>query len=205
MSIQKESNSLLSLLHLRIVSEAELDEATAVLKKEIFKNQLSLSNKALYSDTEFHRAECNIARYAQLERLYCLLMLGQKCIGWHYGFQDGPFSYYMCNSAIIPEYQRQGCYSWLAQQVMNEVQSRGFHKIKSRHHPTATAVLIAKLKLGFIVSGMQLSANFGTLVELEWNGNPHVERLMKFRCGSALPESTALEALGLYPTSPEPE
>lgn len=197
MSKHAESSSLLSSLKLRFVTEDEFQEFTADLKQNIFSNLLSIPNRALYSEDDLNRSEANSARYAHLESVYCLLMLNDKCIGWHYGYQDGPMSYYMCNSAIIPEFRRQGCYSWLAEQVMKEMQARGYLKIKSRHHPTNTAVLIAKLKLGFIVSGLQVSSNFGTLVELEWHGNERVDDVMKFRCGAALPDSSTLQALGL--------
>lgn len=197
MSTHAEPNTLLSSLKLRFVTEDEFDEATAALKKDIFSHVLSIPNRALYSEDDLRRSEANSARYAQLESVYVLLMHNGRCIGWHYGFQEGAMTYYMCNSAIISEYRRQGCYSWLAEQVMKEMQARGYLKIKSRHHPTNTAVLIAKLKLGFIVSGLQVSSNFGTLVELEWHGNAHVEDVMKFRCGAAMPDASTLEVLGL--------
>lgn len=197
MSSHNEPNPMTSSLSLSFVSEEDFHKATSVLKNSIFSKHLTVPNSTLYSEEDFSRARDNMARHSQLENIHALLMSGDRCIGWHFGFQDGPFSYYMCNSAIIPEFRRQGCYSWLAQRVMTEVQSRGYHKITSRHHPTNTPVLIAKLKLGFIISGLQVSANFGTLVELEWNGNDRVANLMKFRCGEALVEPTVLNMVGL--------
>lgn len=197
MSQAKPSNAIVNSLTLRLVDAETFWDATSAARREIFSGQLSVPNAQLYSEDEFRRADDNMARHSQLENIYALLMSGDRCIGWHFGFQDGPFSYYMCNSAIIPEFRRRGCYSWLAQQVMNEVHARGYLKITSRHHPTNTPVLIAKLKLGFIISGLQVSANFGTLVELEWNGNDRVANLMKFRCGEALVEPTVLNMVGL--------
>lgn len=197
MSQAKPSNAIVNSLTLRLVDADVFWNVTSAVRREIFSGQLSVPNAQLYSDDEFRRADDNIARYSQLENIYALLMSGDQCVGWHHGFQDGPFSYYMCNSAIVPEYRRQGCYAWLAQQVMNEVHSRGYHRIKSRHHPTNTPVLIAKLKLGFVISGLQVTANFGTLVELEWNGNSRVGNLMKFRCGEDVAEPSILEMVGL--------
>jgi L-amino acid N-acyltransferase YncA len=106
-------------------------------------------------------------------------------------------SYYMSNSAILPEYRRKGYYSLLARGIVEEVTRRGYHKIKSRHYPTNNAVIIAKLKLGFVITGFQLSANFGTLVELEWNAKKEIQELMHFRCGAQLPSDSSLQAIGL--------
>ncbi|MFZ9521402.1 MAG: GNAT family N-acetyltransferase [Silvanigrellaceae bacterium] len=192
-----KENSLTSSLELKFVDESEFDQATSQLKKQVFRECLAVANHLLYSEQELHQSEANTARFAKLEAIYCLLMLNGKCIGWHYGHQDGPTSYYMCNSAVLPEYRRQGCYSWLAQKVMEEVTRRGYLRIKSRHYPTNNPVIIAKLKLGFVVTGLQLSANFGTLLELEWHVNQGMTDLMKFRCGETLPSESALKSLGL--------
>lgn len=187
MTAFKESSNVAQSLKVKFVGESEFHSKTSEFRNGIFSQCQTLGQAELYSDEQLKQSEPNRARFDQLENLYCLLMLDDECVGWHFGFQDGPLSYYMCNSAILPEYQRNGFYTFLATQVMAEVQSRGYLKIKSRHHPTNTAVLVAKLKLGFIVSGMQLSANFGTLLELEWNASSKVNDVMKIRCGAKKP------------------
>jgi len=179
-------------LKVKFVGEAEFRDQTSNLRDKIFSDCYTLGHSALYSEEQLLHSEPNRARFDKLESMYCLLLLGEECIGWHFGFQDGPLSYYMCNSAILPEHQRSGYYTFLATQVMSEAQRRGYLKITSRHHPTNTAVLIAKLKLGFIVSGMQLSANFGTLLELEWNASSEVNDVMKVRCGAKKPGAGAI-------------
>jgi ribosomal protein S18 acetylase RimI-like enzyme len=184
MAATDESSTPAKALKVKFVGEAEFRSKTSELRNRVFSECHTLSHSALYSDEQMIQSEPNRVRFDQLESLYCLLMLDEECIGWHFGFQDGPLSYYMCNSAILPEHQRNGYYTFLAQQVMDEVQSRGYLKITSMHHPTNTAVLIAKLKMGFIVSGMKLSANFGTLLELEWNASSEVNDVMKIRCGA---------------------
>ncbi|MEN9827227.1 MAG: hypothetical protein RI953_2972 [Pseudomonadota bacterium] len=192
-----EENTPSSSLKLKFVDESEFDQATAQLKKQVFRECLAVASHLLYSEQELHQSEANTARFAKLETIYCLLMLNGKCIGWHYGHQDGPTCYYMCNSAVLPQHRRQGYYSWLAKSVMEEVTRRGYHRIKSRHYPTNNPVIIAKLKLGFVVTGLQLSSNFGTLLELEWNANQAMADLMKFRCGEKLPPESTLKSLGL--------
>ena len=187
MAATDESRNNAQSLKVEFVGEAEFRSKTSELRNRVFSECHTLSHSALYSDEQMIQSEPNRVRFDQLESMYCLLMLDVECIGWHFGFQDGPLSYYMCNSAILPEHQRNGYYTFLAQQVIDEVQRRGYLKITSRHHPTNTAGLIAKLKLGFIVSGMKLSANFGTLLELEWHASSEVNDVMKIRCGAKKP------------------
>jgi ribosomal protein S18 acetylase RimI-like enzyme len=197
MTLSIKENTPASSLKLKFVDEIEFNEATSEYRKEVFQDCLAIQNRQVYSEKEIHLAEANIARFSKLESVYCLLMLNDVCIGWHYGYQDTPMSYYMCNSAVLPQHRRQGYYSWLAKSVMEEVTRRGYHRIKSRHYPTNNPVIIAKLKLGFVVTGLQLSSNFGTLLELEWNANQAMADLMKFRCGEKLPPESNLKSLGL--------
>ncbi len=194
MAKARKSSEDTKTLKVKFVDEGEFRNQTSNLINKIFSDTHTLVNSELYSAEQLQQSEVNRARFDKLESLYCLLMLDEECIGWHFGFQYGPLSYYMCNSAIVPEHQRNGYYTFLAQQVMSEAHRRGYLKITSRHHPTNTAVLIAKLKLGFIVSGMQLSANFGTLLELEWNASSKVNDVMKVRCGALKPDAGAIHS-----------
>ena len=37
----------------------------------------------------------------------------ENFIGWSFGWQENPNTYYMCNSAVLPKYRRKGIYSAL--------------------------------------------------------------------------------------------
>lgn len=197
MTLPAEENDKTKSLQLKFVSESEFEAETSKHKKDVFRESLTIYSHQIYSEEEIHKSEANMARFAKLESLYCLLLLGDECIGWHYGYQIGPMSYYMCNSAILPEFRRQGYYTWLASKIIEEITARGYHRITSRHHPTNNPIIIAKLKLGFVVTGLQLAGSFGTLIELERNSNQAMAELIKFRCGAKLPQSSTLEAIGL--------
>lgn len=86
--------------------------------------------------------------------------------GWHTGLQQTWDSFYMMNSAVLPEHRRKGIYAALLDRVVERVRAEGFQAIRSNHRATNNPVLIAKLKAGFHISGMKTTDIFGLLVEL---------------------------------------
>ena len=69
--------------------------------------------------------------------------------------------------------------------------------ISSKHSATNNRVIIPKLKAGFVISGLEISDRYGTLVRLEYFTNPKRRELMDFRSGQALPDLGLRELLGL--------
>lgn len=91
-----------------------------------------------------------------------------QMIGWHYGQASDFETYYMQNSAILPEYRSQGLYGKLLSVVLEKVRDEEFQVVTSLHHPNNAAVLIPKLKAGFVITGMQFHERFRSLVELRY-------------------------------------
>lgn len=89
---------------------------------------------------------------------------GSEFIGWNYSRQESAFNLYMQNSAIFPEFRRQGLYTELLKKVVSIGTEIGFQTIYSRHVSTNNDVIIAKLKLGFKITSLEVSDLFGTLV-----------------------------------------
>jgi GNAT superfamily N-acetyltransferase len=87
-------------------------------------------------------------------------------VGWSYGWQDGVDRFYMALSAVAPDHRRLGLYSRMVETIIMETRAAGFGEITSRHRPDNHAVLIAKLRLGFVITGYETSATFGDLVRL---------------------------------------
>ena len=67
---------------------------------------------------------------------------------------------------MIKNERRHGIYSKLVQLVIEHASSRGHAAILSRHAANNNAVIVAKLKLGFFVSGFEYSEVYGPLVRL---------------------------------------
>jgi ribosomal protein S18 acetylase RimI-like enzyme len=76
-------------------------------------------------------------------------------------------TYYMKNSAVIAEYRNKGVYSKMLDFVIKELQREGFQVVTSIHHGNNPAVLIPKLKKGFVISGTEFHEKFRFLVELK--------------------------------------
>lgn len=122
---------------------------------------------------------------------------GDEFAGWSFGDQQSSDVYYMRNSAIRPEFRRQGLYSELLKTNIELLSQKGFQKIYSRHTTTNNAVIIPKLKAGFIITSMELDDMFGSLVHLSYFTNPLRRKVMEFRTGNLRPDEELKNVLKL--------
>ena len=91
---------------------------------------------------------------------------GDALVGWTFARPEGASLLYMINSGVTPAERRHGIYSELARLVIEHARSRGYVAVLSRHAANNNAVIVAKLKLGFFVSGFEYSEVYGPLVRL---------------------------------------
>lgn len=110
-----------------------------------------------------------------------------KFVGWSWGFQETPTTFYMCNSAIFEEHRKKGLYTCLMKEMLNRAGSMGFAKIYSRHIITNNDILIAKLKQGFKITNFELSDSFGTMVHLTYFPTKIKNDILDFRAGYRRP------------------
>jgi hypothetical protein len=122
---------------------------------------------------------------------------GDEFVGWSFGDQQSSDIYYMRNSAIRPEFRRQGLYSALLKANIELLTQKGFQKIYSRHTTTNNAVIIPKLAAGFIITSMELDDMFGSLVHLSYFTNPLRRKMMEFRTGNLRPDGELRAVLKL--------
>ena len=90
---------------------------------------------------------------------------GASLLAWTYARREGAH-FHMINSGVAPEERRRGVYSELVRLAVENATSRGYVAILSRHSASNSAVIVAKLKLGFFVSGFEYSEVYGPLVRL---------------------------------------
>lgn len=110
-------------------------------------------------------------------------------IGFSFGFQESEETFYMAASAVLPEHRNMGLYSELVKYVIKRTTDEGFQTIYGSHCATNNAVLIPKLKLGFIFSKIELSDMFGTIIHLQYFTNPLRRKVMDYRSGLKVPDS----------------
>lgn len=117
-------------------------------------------------------------------------------IGWTVGHQIDAARFEMYNSAVFEEHRGVGLYRALVTTMVDRVFAAGYTTVTSRHHPNNVAVLIPKLKCGFVISGLFVDPSYGTLVELSRYATPLQRTAFDYRVGLAAMDD-ALDAAKL--------
>lgn len=112
---------------------------------------------------------------------------GERFVGCSSGWFEFGGNFYIGVSAIAPEYRRQGIYTRMLNTIETAVRERGGLSISSQHVATNSAVLIAKLKLGYVIAGTEYSEQMGLLVRLVLQLTPERKALFAARTGTLKP------------------
>ena len=108
----------------------------------------------------------------------------ETLVGWSQGYRQGRTEFYMLNSGVASVERRKGIYSQLVRAILDHATSLGYSKVTSRHSAANSAVIIAKLRLGFQVSGFEYSEVYGPLVQLTYFVHEARKRLYLARAAS---------------------
>lgn len=118
-------------------------------------------------------------------------------VGWHYGRQDSATSFYMQNSGILPDHRRKGLYTEIVKRVLQITTELGFQGIWSRHNTTNNDVIIPKLKMGFVITTIEVTDIFGALVHLHYFPKEIRRKMMDYRVGQIKPDAEIEKYLGI--------
>lgn len=151
----------------------------------LFANTNTIDVNDCYSQQERDAATALRERQAKPFGLCVLAYDGDKMIGWSVGDQENAETFYMRNSAVYPEYRRQGVYDTLMRMIVDRAVKEGFQRICSRHLATNNGIIIPKLKFGFLISGIEISDKHGTMVRLTYYANKKREHILRYRTGEA--------------------
>ncbi len=124
--------------------------------------------------------------------LHLGLFFKEDFVGWSVGHQESALIYYMMNSAILPEHRRRGLYTALLKRSVEILEGKGFQKIYSRHHATNNAVIIPKLKAGFMITSLEMSDLFGVMVQLSYFPKELRRKMLAYRSGHIRPDEEIL-------------
>lgn len=94
---------------------------------------------------------------------------GENVVGWSYGEMVDAETYFMTNSAILSDYRQRGLYSKFLPQLIAYLTTLGYERITSTHQMNNRAVLIAKMKAGFVMSGVVLDERWSAQVQLTYH------------------------------------
>lgn len=151
-------------------------------------NELILRPPAILSDGEKLKLKSLNENFRLNFALYQLVYFNNDVVGWSWGFQDTRESFYMVNSAVLPDHRKKGLYKILLDQTIKILSESGFQKIWSRHSMTNNSIIIPKLKKGFYITGTELNDTFGALVQLTYYVNKTREKVLDFRAGHLRPD-----------------
>lgn len=91
---------------------------------------------------------------------------GEAAIGWSAGRMTGASEFMMDVTGVHPDYQSKGIYTAFLRLYLPYLRDVGYERVVSYHSPTNRAVLIAKLKAGFVVGGTEFRENAGATVKM---------------------------------------
>ncbi|MGE5095399.1 MAG: GNAT family N-acetyltransferase [Betaproteobacteria bacterium] len=153
-------------------SRAKLNSRYRIATVERFEEPLFTQlSSTVFGDQARARALLELAQPVELSQP-TMLRIGafenDTLVGWTYGWFERSGTYYMANSAVLPEHRRKGIYSALVRRAVEAAAERGTSVVRSRHVAANNAVLIAKLKLGFVITGSEFSEEFGLLIRLSY-------------------------------------
>ena len=112
------------------------------------------------------RAKALHASLPKHHRIRIAAFDGERFVGCSSGWFEAGGNFYIGLSAVDPAFRQQGIYTRMLQAMAQAVRERGGLVISSQHVATNNAVLIAKLKLGYVVAGTEYVEQMGLLVRL---------------------------------------
>lgn len=87
-------------------------------------------------------------------------------IGWSFSEQREPDTLFMTWTGVLPAHQNKGIYSAFLRHYLDYARALGYRRITSNHMVNNRRVLVAKLKAGFVASGMTLDERWGAMIFL---------------------------------------
>jgi GNAT superfamily N-acetyltransferase len=171
------------------------------LTEEEFKPLFEKYNDSMFQDMHSYQLS-EILSLPDLEKIETLrlnmksqyrLYLGvfdqkDEFIGWTWGFQENSETFNMVNSAVLEDHRRQGLYSALLARCIEILTEKGFQVIYSKHCATNNAIIIPKLKAGFVIAKMEMNDRYGILIHLHFYTNSERRRIMDYRSGHMKPD-----------------
>ncbi len=119
----------------------------------------------------------------ELFLLFFLVKKGDEIVGWHGSRQSDWNILYMELTGIYPDHQGKGLYREMLKVVLEKAKEAGFAYVTSKHHVVNNAVLVPKLKAGFVIHSFEINQLYGLMVYLRYFLHEHDRRLHAFRAG----------------------
>jgi len=176
----------------------ELHEAEL---RRYFPQEVFFDLKALLSEDERRRRE-RLAAATGEEPLadFWAARDGRAVVAMFCGHKKDTTTYRMWHTHVHPDYRRRGLYADIVRRTLAYSRELGFDAVVSEHAPSTNPILIAKLKAGFRIVGMDIDAGVGPSMLLKYFHNEAHSRAYEYRCGMAtLDERIVASGFGAMP------
>ena len=174
--------------HFREATPQEFGVFFTENRPKVFTDSLDIHIEGMMSDDEKTKLKSLNSLVKDRYSYRIFILKDEEIIGWHFGWQVDSEKFYMCNTGIFSEYQGKGIYTALLPRLLEIYREKGFQKVTSRHNAANNAVLVPKLKAGFMITGMEIDERFGTLVNLTYIFNEQRLKAHKYRTGELRPD-----------------
>ena len=182
---------------IRILDDATFGPLFAELRPGVFGDRFEADVRALLDSDALAATRRLAGRMGTPYRLNVGVFHEGVCVGWSTGVQKDAETFQMINTGFLPPHQGRGLYRALLPRVLSLVEAEGFQVVTSRHHPTNNAVLVPKLKAGFVITQFEVSDRFGLLVHLTYYFDERRRHLVNVRVGYERPDDAMRGTLKL--------
>jgi len=171
------------------VSEAEFSPFFNANRAIVFPENSGLFYQQFLSESEREKQIELAKHFKNRQFFYFFIYYKSEIVGWHFGKQMDGEEYYMINTGIFKAHQNKGVYQTFLREVLAFILDKGYQIISSKHHASNNAVLVPKLKAGFVIQSIEIDLAFGTMIKLIYLANEKARSIYNYRTGShTLPE-----------------
>jgi RimJ/RimL family protein N-acetyltransferase len=111
-------------------------------------------------------------------------------VGWFYSYREDATTSFIDTIGFLPAYRGRGLYSAFLPKYLAYATALGYERVTTTHHPNNRAIMIAELKAGFNIVGLELHESHGPLIKMAYF--MHADRRNAFeQIFSMAPDPTA--------------
>ena len=113
-------------------------------------------------------------------------------IGWFLGYMEDEETFFIDTIGLVPAFRGRGIYSAFLRQFIVYLRAMGYERLTTSHAVNNRAALIADLKIGFNIVGIELHEGCGPLVKTAYL--LHEDRRQAFERAFSAPRESKNEA-----------
>ncbi len=170
------------LVLLPMYPEPQFSEAVQIT----FRGPTGTVDPALLGGTDETLLAWRKERHRQLPQIRMAVLCGHEFAGWCFGLSTRVDTFHMASSAVLEPHRRKGLYTAMANALLQLVRDAGYNALTSHHIATNNSILIAKMKLGFLIVGVELDARNGVLLSMEYPLHEARRTVLRARSGEIL-------------------